>query len=292
MKTIIYYFSGTGNSLKVACDLALLLGDTEFMTDETEVFSMVRAVNGEIDLSAERQCLSVNNCSGIFTPFFAERIGLVFPVYMFGLPLIVSDFVKKLGSASESWRAEPDKYIFAVATHGGGPGGALKMLQGDMKKQGIALDAAFTVEMPGNYTPLYGAPDEEKQKRLFKKEQEKVRDISDRVLSGEREKFEFSNFFVNALSFPVHGFMAGKIPGMDKKFYADENCDGCGLCAKLCPVDNIKMIDGKPSWNHRCQQCMACLQWCPGEAIQYGKKTAGRKRYHHPDIKAAEIIQK
>ena len=279
MKTIIYYFSGTGNSLKVACDLALALGDTEFVPDETEVFSMVRAINGEIDLSA-------------------DRIGLVFPVYMFGLPLIVSEFVQKLGAASESWQGEPDKYLFAVVTHGGGPGGALKMLQRRMEKTGVVLDAAFAVEMPGNYTPLYGAPDEAKQKRLFKKEQEKVREISERVLSGQRGKFEFSNCFINAAASFVNGLMSRKIPGMDKKFYADENCAGntpgsdCSVCADVCPVDNIKMINGKPLWQHKCQQCMACLQWCPEEAIQYGKSTAGRKRYHHPDIKLAEIKQK
>jgi len=279
MKTIIYYFSGTGNSLKVACDLALEIGDTEFLTDETEVFSMVRAINGEIDLSA-------------------DRIGLVFPVYMWGLPLIVSEFVKKLGGASELWRDEPDKYIFAVVTHGGFPGGALKMLHRSMAKTGVTLDAAFAVEMPGNYTPLYGAPSDEKQQKLFENEKEKVKKISDCVLSGERGRFEFSNCFVNAFSFLVHGFMSRRIPAMDKKFYADENCAGnkpgsdCTVCADVCPVDNIKMIDGKPLWNHRCQQCMACLQWCPKEAIQWGKKTAGRKRYHHPDIKLAEIIQK
>ncbi|MBU3955661.1 EFR1 family ferrodoxin [bacterium] len=273
MRTIIYYFSGTGNSLKIACDLALELGNTEFLSDETEVFSMVRAMKGGIDLSA-------------------DRIGLVFPVYMFGLPLIVSDFVKKLEAESGHWRGEPDKYIFAVATNGGGPGGALKMLQSRLETKGLSLDAAFSVEMPGNYTPLYGAPSEDKQKILFENASGKVKEIVAYVLSGERGKFEFSNFFVNAVSSVFNSLVSAKIPGMDKKFSADEKCAGCPVCEKVCPADNIKIIKGKPSWNHKCQQCLACLQWCPEESIQYGKKTAGRKRYHHPDIKLEEIIQK
>jgi MinD superfamily P-loop ATPase len=37
---------------------------------------------------------------------------------------------------------------------------------------------------------------------------------------------------------------------------------------------------------------MACLQWCPVEAIQYGKKTIGRKRYHHPSIAVADMFKK
>jgi len=270
MKTIIYYFSGTGNSLKTACDLALQLADTEFFTDRTEVFPMARA--GEADVSA-------------------DRIGMVFPVYMSGPPLIVSGFVKKL-AAAEGWLNETGKYIFAVATHGGNPGGALKMLYNDMRKNGLSLDAAFNVAMPGNYTPLYGALSGEKQNALFVRADEKLREISARVLSGERGYFEFSNFFVNAVSSFFYGLMSPRIPGMDKKFFADGRCDSCGICAKVCPVDNIKMLKGKPSWNHKCQQCMACLHWCPKEAIQYGKMTRGRRRYNHPLIKLNEIIQK
>ncbi|MBN1673737.1 MAG: hypothetical protein JXR37_22005 [Kiritimatiellae bacterium] len=46
----------------------------------------------------------------------------------------------------------------------------------------------------------------------------------------------------------------------------------------------------KPSWLHRCEQCLACLHWCPQEAIQVGKKTVGRARYHHPDVRARDLM--
>jgi len=29
---------------------------------------------------------------------------------------------------------------------------------------------------------------------------------------------------------------------------------------------------------------MACIQFCPANAIQAGKKTEGRRRYHHPAV--------
>jgi Pyruvate/2-oxoacid:ferredoxin oxidoreductase delta subunit len=50
------------------------------------------------------------------------------------------------------------------------------------------------------------------------------------------------------------------------------------------------MANGKPIWQHRCEQCFACLQWCPEESIQYGKKTQKKKRYHHPEIKLSDML--
>ena len=76
----------------------------------------------------------------------------------------------------------------------------------------------------------------------------------------------------------------------------DEKCDACAgkegpVCAQICPVVNIKMENGKPCWLHHCEHCLACLHWCPQEAIQFGKNTKGRKRYRHPEITSAELIK-
>ena len=77
---------------------------------------------------------------------------------------------------------------------------------------------------------------------------------------------------------------------MDSGFYADENCINCQTCEKICPVNNIKMKKKKPVWQHNCEQCFACLQWCPKQAIQFGEHTIGNKRYRHPDVKAADLM--
>ncbi|PKN06196.1 MAG: 4Fe-4S ferredoxin, partial [Deltaproteobacteria bacterium HGW-Deltaproteobacteria-7] len=77
---------------------------------------------------------------------------------------------------------------------------------------------------------------------------------------------------------------------MDKSFLADEKCNSCGICEKICPARNIRIVSGKPVWQHRCEQCFACIQWCPEEAIQYGKNTITKKRYHHPDISLKDML--
>ena len=60
---------------------------------------------------------------------------------------------------------------------------------------------------------------------------------------------------------------------------ANVSCNGCGLCMRNCPAHAITLRDGKPIWAAQCFQCLRCINECPQQAIQYGKSTAGRRRY-------------
>lgn len=66
---------------------------------------------------------------------------------------------------------------------------------------------------------------------------------------------------------------------VDKKFCVSGECNHCGLCEKECPVSNIKLVGGKPEWQHQCESCLKYIQFCPKNAINYGSKTFKRKRY-------------
>ena len=61
---------------------------------------------------------------------------------------------------------------------------------------------------------------------------------------------------------------------------AASNCIGCGKCAKLCPLNNIKLTDKKPVWGNQCTHCMACIGNCPVEAIEYGTITQEKRPYN------------
>lgn len=258
MKTILYYFSGTGNSYAVARDISGLLGDTELV-------SIPRALKEGIKGGA-------------------DAIGIVFPVYIWGMPLVVDEFCGKLKNSDA-------KYFFAVCTCGGFPGAALVQAEETLAGRGIKLSAGFSVKMPGNYTPMYGAIAPEKQKKMFAAEKEKIKKIALAVKESKFSSPEKSNFLINMLVTGLfYKFAAPHMPEMDNRFFADKKCNSCGLCARYCPAGNITMKDGKPEWQHKCYQCFACLQWCPVEAIQYGEKTEKRKRYRHPEVKVEEFL--
>ena len=69
----------------------------------------------------------------------------------------------------------------------------------------------------------------------------------------------------------------------------EEKCTHCGTCSRICPVKNIVMVGEKPEWQHHCELCMACLNLCPAQAIQWTEKTKNRGRYRHPGLKIADM---
>jgi MinD superfamily P-loop ATPase len=70
----------------------------------------------------------------------------------------------------------------------------------------------------------------------------------------------------------------------------DEKCTGCGTCAKVCPVNNIKIVDKRPEFQHKCEMCFACDEWCPSNAIHHWSRSEGVK-YHHPDVSISDMIK-
>ncbi len=257
--TTIFYFSGTGNSLIIARELQLKL------EGETEMIGIAAALKQSQPLTR------------------SQAIGLVFPVYMFGLPLIIKRFIRNLS-------IDGAPYIFALATNGGLPAATLSMLQKELRKKGQTLNAGWAIRMPGNYTPFYGADSDEKIRNTIQTSLGRLPSIAAIINQKQNSKIETNNIFTNILfSGLFYTISSGKIPTMDKKFLVETQCTHCGRCAQICPVDNIVIKEGLPHWLGHCEQCLACLQTCPVEAIQFGKSTKGRKRYFAPAVKNEEL---
>ena len=69
----------------------------------------------------------------------------------------------------------------------------------------------------------------------------------------------------------------------------DENCIGCGTCAKVCPSDNIEIRDKRPVFLNRCEGCFGCLHNCPKVAIHL-KNEQSTVRFRNSEVKISEII--
>lgn len=67
-----------------------------------------------------------------------------------------------------------------------------------------------------------------------------------------------------------------------KKWHSTTSCVGCGICAKSCPLNNVKMDNGVPIWGMNCCSCLACYHSCPRHAVAYGKSTFKKGQYFFP----------
>lgn len=199
----IFYFTGTGNSLAVA-----------------------KAFGGE--LISIPQVINEENLS-----YQDDIIGVVFPTYGWSVPKIVKRFLEKVKFDAN--------YIFAINTYGMIDGSIGKVAQKIAKENGYHFDYINSIVMLNNYQPQF---DIAKQKeKLPKKNIEKnlskiVEDIS------IRKKLEPKG----GLGRKTGTWLMGSVFDFEKSDYAkkyivDDKCVKCGICAKVCPVGNVKVTD-------------------------------------------------
>ena len=206
MKSEVYYFTGTGNSLTVAKDLAKEI--------DGELISIPYAVSEDV--------IKIDT----------KVVVMVFPVYMWGMPLIIERFIQKIENLK-------DKSIYAVVTYGGMPGATINILAETLAKYGGKLSAGFAVHMPGNYTPMYGAIAEEKQQKMFADWSKKGKFIVDYINANKQGKKENSNILVNLIfSSLIYNLAAKHIPEMDKDFGPIKNVINAASAKKFvrCPI--------------------------------------------------------
>lgn len=260
MKTTIFYFSTTGNSLALARAIANGLEDCE-------TISIPKAINENMDVTA-------------------SRLGFIFPVYGWGVPPIVIDFLKKL-------KLEKAQYIFAVATCGGTPGRTLLQLRDILRKAGVELDCGFVVKEGANtVTDDPGLVNFMRRisGREFLSGKKRLDEILDIIHARKKHKPETSAFAANFIGGLLNGMSslaAESFKSFDKNFNVDEKCTECRTCERVCPAANIRLNDGRPVWKHNCAVCYACIQWCPQQAIHIKN---GTRRYRNPEITAKDLM--
>lgn len=255
MKNIIFVFTGTGNSLKVAKDLAAELGDC-----------------GIVSMGNKRHSDLIGGY---------ETVGFVLPTYYRGEPRSVTEFIKRLNLSHNE-----NAYYYAVATTGKYDGNTLCHVKKLLKKKGITLHYGKALDMFSNYVIAYDMRDtvavETKQSDIDLKP----------ILSAVKNKETNQVPGIEPLQEIVYRVLINFPPKMDKNYNISDDCVKCGICAKVCPVDNIGIdTDGRPFFKHHCEQCVACIQFCPKKAINYKDKTQNRKRYTHPAIKYTDLAE-
>lgn len=245
---MIFYFSATGNSRHAADRIARATGDRTISVAD---------------------CLK--NGTYNFTVKDDENIGFISPVYNFGLPVTVIDFISRLNLKHNN------NYIFTLVTYGGFSGGASKMLKEKLSEKGIKTNAQYSVRMPDTWTPVYDLSDKNKVAETNRKADKKLSRTINQILKKTKGNFDYRRI-------PLGDKFYGGYEEMRKtsSLSVSDSCIGCGLCMKQCPVDAIEIQNGKPVWvKEKCAMCLACLHHCPKFAVQRGSKTALHGQYVH-----------
>lgn len=262
MITKIFYYSGTGNSLSVARKIAVGL-------ETAELVSIPKVINEDINTEA-------------------DAVGFVFPVYGWGLPQIVKDFIDRLSLSQV-------QYIFAVVTCAGTQGGTLIQLKKILQSKKCDLHAGFSVK-ENSYSPMKQVPIEKFVIWLNRKSRPlPIEDRLPEILSTIKQRHlhepEIGSSFAAWLGTTIlHDSVLQELRKYGKDFYVDNKCNHCGTCVKVCPRKNIQKENNSIIWKGNCELCFACLNWCPQKAIWLKDELLPQRRSHHPEIKISDII--
>ncbi len=245
---MIIYFSGTGNSKYIADRLDDIL-------DEDLINLNYRIKNNMKNKVDE------------------DRYIFVVPTYAWRIPKLVSKWIQEteLKMGAKAW---------FVMDCGDGIGNAAHYNQKLCRQKGLQYMGTAKIIMPENYIAMFNAPNPEQAQVIIDAANPVIDEVGRMISEGAAfpvpEKNFFSDWFLSAIINPFFYCFSVKA----KDFRVGEACKGCGLCVRLCPLNNIHIQDGKPVWGKDCTHCMACICHCPEEAIEYGQTSVGKPRYH------------
>jgi len=269
MNVDLRYFSGTGNSYKI-------IKTCKEIFDQKGYNTTLFPIAGKCKINEN-----------------ADLIGFCFPVYVFGIPRICKRYLLSLSKFKKTINA----FVLITAGDPGEAGFSITESVRIMKDKGLNVIYSDVVHMPANWTVSMNPPSKEEAQRIINSGVTKGKKIVHNILNGVQHQHVFNyppryskfGFYKDYYLFKWLG-----VSNLWREFRADETCDSCGLCEKVCPTDSIRIVDNKPNWSKTCEQCMRCVNYCPKQAIfQKGEGSIkGKNLYYEPSFKPLKMNEK
>jgi ferredoxin len=216
------------------------------------------------------------------------RVGIVFPVFAWGMPHIVEEFAGKL-----SFSGAP--YVFAIATCVAIQGNTLKDLKKALQRKGADLNAGFAVKAGRSSLMKLNSLDNiiirlDQNRKRIKNGETRLPEIVTKIEKLDTHKPETSSWLANIFGSLFHGLAIKTFKNIDSDFVVEDSCKGCGSCAKVCPRANITIENGRPVFLHNCELCHACIQWCPNFSIKHPNFDRTLKQYRNKGIQMKDLV--
>jgi ferredoxin len=255
-KYMILYFSATGNTKLIAEKIAEQLGDT--------CLDLLERIKTD-DWSYIRSDRPFVICS---------------PVYVSELPVFFAEYLKKVSLTGCN-------EVYGILTNGGYSGIAGGQMKNIVRQKGMIFKGYAEFKLASNHI-TYRSHKELSEAETRERTQlslAKVKETADVIRNGG----VFRNRYIFALEYLITVPTAPLFMYCNqgtKDFWTKDTCISCGKCVRLCPLNAIRMENGRPQWIlERCAHCMSCIANCPTEAIEYADVTQGKERYRMSKVR-------
>jgi len=266
MNVDLKYFSGTGNSYRIlnACKDAFIQNGCK---------ATLSSITDKSDINED-----------------ADLVGFCFPVYAFGIPRICRKYLLSLPNIKKPINT----FVLITAGDPDESGFSVKESTTSLKNKGLNVTYSEVIQMPINWTVSMNPPSKEEAQLIINTGVIKAKEIAQDILNGKSHQHVFNypsryskiGFYKDYYLFKWLG-----VSNLWRDFRADDTCDSCELCEKLCPTESIQIVNEKPKWANTCEQCMRCVNYCPKHAIfQKGEGSIkGKNLYYEPSFKPLKI---
>ena len=248
----LYYFSGTGNTYLIVERAKKIF---EKHNIKVTLFRLEKSNPKNIDTS--------------------HTIGLAFPVAIQSTFPFIWNFVKELPIVENT-------EIFMLDTMEMFSGAVVGPMKKLLLKKGYTPIGAYEFKMPSNFLSKKEIDNNKITKSLSKTEL-----YITSIINGS-SKWKRVPIISDLFYYLVSNKLVWKVISNYISPKVDKNkCISCGLCEKICPVNNIK-VNNYPIFNGSCQSCMRCITYCPVNAIS----TRNNKKNFYKALPIQKIISK
>ncbi len=194
---------------------------------------------------------------------------IVCPTYCWRIPRVVEKFIRES-------RFEGTKKIYFYLTCGTGTGAAYEHAKELCHQLELDFMGLGSVKMPENFITMFKAPSYDEAQGILRAAVSQIESAGRLINFGKPlNDNNIGNPNLTKLNNIFYKFFVN-----DKKFRVTNDCVGCGKCVSICPLCNISMDYDEPIWHGNCTQCMACISICPHDAIEFGNRAKGKRRYY------------
>ncbi|EGW38167.1 EFR1 family ferrodoxin [Desulfosporosinus sp. OT] len=250
-----FYYSGTGNTLLIVNEMIKIFSEKEIHVHSHKI---EHTDPKKIDTG--------------------KTLGFAFPVAFQSAFPFIWNFINNLPQAKGT-------SVFMIDTMMAFSGAIVGPLKKVLISKGYTCIGAREIVMPNNWFPK--KIDDEKNRKKINDGLEKARKYAEELIddkaSWNRIPFLSKGLYhicCNDLMMKRINLADGRRITVDK-----EKCLRCGLCSKLCPVNNIEMKE-YPVWHNSCEVCMRCLSFCPVNAVFI----PGKEFKKYRAVKAKELL--